>query len=165
MNHIPDPIPGAECASEASPSLKRSKRGRSPKASTPRASAADLNPPEDETPLDLTDWSQQMLLRAKALGAPTEAPFDTLESAALLALRLRFVELSTSRTPDYTQIKTVFSLLLDARSQQLAERKLDLALREMAEEKSRADAGEQLQARLKELFGWIESRAETGAPV
>lgn len=119
-------------------------------------------PVEEEQWLDLTKWSDEMLRRAETIGGKPEAPFDPLESAALHALRLRLVELTTERSPDYAQIKTVFGLLLEARAHQLAERKLEFTRREMAEDgKSRVLTAEQLQERMKTLFGWVESGDRT----
>jgi hypothetical protein len=125
--------------------------------------AADL-PGTDETeqPLDLDRWKEGILVRAGKLCVKAEAPFDHLESAALQALRLRLVAFATERTPDFAQIKTIFGLLLEAKSQQLAARKLKLARKQMGEgAKPQVLTREELQTRLKSLFGWSERSIQT----
>jgi hypothetical protein len=119
---------------------------------------ADPSGPDDtEQPLDLDRWREAIMARAAKLCGKAEAPFDHLESAALQALRLRLVAFATERTPDFAQIKTIFSLLLEARSQQLAARKVKLARKQMEEAaKPQLLTDEQLQVRLKSLFGWSE---------
>jgi hypothetical protein len=125
--------------------------------------AADPSKPEEtEQPLDLESWKEGILLRAGKLCGKAEAPFDHLESAALQALRLRLVAFATERTPDFAQIKTIFGLLLEAKSQQLAARKLKLARKQMGEgAKPQLLTREELQARLKNLFGWNERHSQT----
>jgi hypothetical protein len=128
-----------------------------------RTIAADPSRPEEtEQPLDLDSWKEGILVRAGKLCGKAEAPFDHLESAALQALRLRLVAFATERAPDFAQIKTIFGLLLEAKSQQIAARKLKLARKRMGERaKPQVLTREELQARLKRLFGWSERHSQT----
>ena len=107
----------------------------------------------------------------QALIPSNDGTRDPMDAVILHALKLRLFELSVRPQSDVNEIKTLFLLMMEARNHQLAERKLQMSLDEIAtalSEKAKYLNPEEMQKFARSLLGEFEDpngRISVAAPI